>query len=72
MSPVDHIEQGEAEGEEVPGDAVVAAHVVVQDPRVFESLPHLAQLSILETELKDLPVSRAAFSLSFLGDREIS
>ena len=63
MHPVKNIEEGETEREEVPGGDFVKYSGKL-DLRFFET--DLAQLSILETELKERPVNRAALSLSFL------
>ena len=63
MHPVDNIEQGETKREEVPGGDFVKYSGKL-DLRIFET--DLAQLSILETELKERPVNNAALSLSFL------
>ena len=46
------------------------AFVVFFHLNIFSLTSHLAQLSILDTELKDLPVNKAALSLSFLKESE--
>ena len=98
MHPVDDIEEGETEREQVPdtksilflkknlwifnwsidssshskltfsASASSQAFVVFFHLKIFSFTSHLAQLSILDTELKDLPVNKAALSLSFLNE----
>ena len=61
VCPVEEVEQKESEREEK--SKVSGRHNLHYKP----PQPHLAKLSILETELNEVPASVAAFSLFFLN-----
>ena len=61
VCPVEKVEQEEGEREE-------KSEMTGWHNQIYTDLsPHLAKLSILETELNEVPASVAAFSLFFLN-----